>query len=48
MAQAEFHRHVGDANVCANVKDALERARVIYEGHVKAGAGEGTSRSIVS
>ena len=31
MDQAEFHRHVGDANVCANVQAALERARVIYE-----------------
>jgi sulfate permease, SulP family len=48
MAQAEFHQHVGDANVCANVQDALERARVIYEGRVEAGAGEGRSRSIVS
>ncbi len=31
MARAEFHQHVGDANMCANVQDALERARVLYE-----------------
>ena len=36
MAQAEFHQHVGDANVCANVQDALERARVIYEARAAA------------
>ena len=27
MEQAEFHRHVGDANICANIDQALARAR---------------------
>jgi hypothetical protein len=26
MEQAEFHRHVGDANICANIDEALARA----------------------
>jgi hypothetical protein len=29
MAKAEFHRHVGDANICRSVSDALARAAVI-------------------
>lgn len=29
MARAEFHRHVGDANLCANIQDALKRAEQI-------------------
>jgi SulP family sulfate permease len=47
MARAEFHRHIGDANVCANVQDALERARVIYEGRAGAAAA-GSGRPAVS
>jgi len=31
IARADFHRRVGDPNVCANIKDALERARVLHE-----------------
>jgi SulP family sulfate permease len=31
IARADFHRHVGDSNVCAHVGDALERAREVYE-----------------
>ena len=27
MARAEFHRHVGEANICANIQDAFKRAR---------------------
>ncbi len=30
IARADFHRHIGDANICANVTDALQRAREIY------------------
>jgi SulP family sulfate permease len=30
MARAGFHRHVGLENVCANVEDALARARAIH------------------
>jgi SulP family sulfate permease len=31
MARAEFHRHVGDANICVNIHDALARARQLHE-----------------
>jgi SulP family sulfate permease len=31
IARADFHRHVGDANICANIREALERARVLHE-----------------
>jgi len=31
MARAEFHRHVGDANICANIGEALARARQIHD-----------------
>jgi sulfate permease, SulP family len=30
IARADFHRHVGDANICVNVTEALRRAREIY------------------
>lgn len=31
MANARFHEHVGEENICPNVEAALERARQIYE-----------------
>jgi sulfate permease, SulP family len=31
IARADFHRHIGDANICDNVTLALLRAREIYE-----------------
>jgi len=31
MRQADFERHVGANNICANVQEALDRARVVYE-----------------
>jgi len=31
IARADFHRHVGDANICRNVADALQRAREIHD-----------------
>jgi SulP family sulfate permease len=31
MTRADFHRHVCDANVCANVRDALARARQLHD-----------------
>jgi SulP family sulfate permease len=31
MHQAEFERHVGADNLCANVQEALDRAGVVYE-----------------
>jgi len=31
MRQAEFYRHVGRENLCANIEEALSRARVIHE-----------------
>jgi SulP family sulfate permease len=30
MRRADFHRHVGDENICANVTDALARAELLY------------------
>lgn len=30
MAQAEFHRHVGDANFCGNIAAALDRAQQLH------------------
>jgi len=33
IARADFHRHVGDANICANVHDALERAATVHRQH---------------
>ena len=32
IARADFHRHVGDANICAHLHDALERATIVH-GH---------------
>jgi len=29
IARADFHRHIGDANICDNVTEALDRARAI-------------------
>src|SRR5687767_9739387 len=31
IARADFQRHIGGANICANVADALRRARAIHE-----------------
>jgi len=31
IARADFHRHVGDANICGNVREALARAAAIHE-----------------
>jgi sulfate permease, SulP family len=30
IARADFHRHIGEANVCAHIEDALKRAREIH------------------
>ena len=30
IARADFHRHIGDANICDNVTEALRRAREIH------------------
>jgi len=41
MRQAEFYRHVGRENLCANIGDALARAKALYEarrGSVHVGA----------
>jgi len=37
MKQAEFHRHVGARNMCANVEAALQRAEEIYRSLPAAG-----------
>jgi SulP family sulfate permease len=31
IARADFHRHVGDENICAHIQDALRRARDIHQ-----------------
>jgi sulfate permease, SulP family len=31
MKRADFHRHVGDDNICAHIQDALKRARDIHQ-----------------
>jgi SulP family sulfate permease len=31
MKRAEFHQHLGDANICPNIQQALKRAREITE-----------------
>jgi SulP family sulfate permease len=33
IARADFHRHIGDANICDNVTEALRRARQIHTSH---------------
>jgi SulP family sulfate permease len=38
IARADFHRRVGDANVCANIRDALERARSLHDERGRRGA----------
>jgi len=32
MHQAEFERHVGRKNICPHIKEALDRAKVLYKG----------------
>lgn len=31
IARADFHRHVGDANICRNLDEALQRARDLHD-----------------
>jgi len=31
MKQSDFEEHVGSQNICANVAEALERAKIVYE-----------------
>lgn len=35
MCQAEFYRHVGQENLCANIEEALARARTIHEARAR-------------
>jgi len=37
IARADFHRHVGDANICSNIRDALGRARQLHEARLRTG-----------
>ena len=39
IARADFHRHVGDANICANLHDALERAAEVHQQRQSSRAG---------
>jgi hypothetical protein len=31
MKRADFHRHVGDENICPHIQDALQRARSVHQ-----------------
>jgi SulP family sulfate permease len=31
IARADFHRHIGDENICAHIDEALRRARTIHD-----------------
>lgn len=35
IARADFHRRVGDANICPNIREALERARQLHDARVE-------------
>jgi SulP family sulfate permease len=39
IARADFHRHVGDANICAHLHEALERAQIVHDEHATAALG---------
>jgi SulP family sulfate permease len=39
MRKAEFHEHVGDANICLDLDDALERAKVVLAEREKIAVG---------
>ncbi|HKQ58528.1 MAG TPA: SulP family inorganic anion transporter [Candidatus Eisenbacteria bacterium] len=43
MRRAAFDAHIGHANICANVQEALDRARAIHDAG-EPGEGAGTSR----
>jgi len=34
MQAAEFHQHVGERNICANIEAALQRAEEIHQAAV--------------
>jgi len=35
IARADFHRHVGDANICPNIREALDRARQLHDARAR-------------
>jgi SulP family sulfate permease len=37
IARADFHRHVGGANICPNIREALERARRLHDERTSVG-----------
>ncbi|HVQ43271.1 MAG TPA: sulfate permease [Vicinamibacterales bacterium] len=39
IARADFHRHIGDANICVTVNDALNRARELQDAETGARPG---------
>jgi len=41
MHQAEFERHVGRENICANISDAIQRAGELYSAKYAGGPGAG-------
>jgi SulP family sulfate permease len=42
IARADFHRHVGDENICEHIQDALQRAREIHQHEPQAAHGSPT------
>jgi SulP family sulfate permease len=43
MARADFHRRVGDLNICANIQEAIDRARSLHQQRLKYVAPTGVS-----
>ena len=35
MKRADFHRHVGEENICRNIGDAVARAKQLHEARVR-------------
>jgi SulP family sulfate permease len=42
IARADFHRHVGDENICEHIQDALQRAHEIHQHEPQAVLGSPT------
>jgi SulP family sulfate permease len=38
IARADFHRRIGDANICGSIRDAVARARALHEERARRGA----------
>jgi hypothetical protein len=40
MERADFHRHVGDDNICRNIGDALARAERLHDERTRRPVGQ--------